>query len=195
MWCYWFNLGAQAPTVKKRIPSHARVSRRSAKRPSHSTTNYPSNDDTFKSTKEDKRRIKHSTLISRIEKANTRVKKRRRPSKKLIANLESLVDALPEAGSAGPNEVAVGDAWIRQRSLKSKPGALKKKDKLEKLEMERFSKNMAQMAHVTGDGSRHGPRADALEVKGRATDGSQRWAALRGFIQSTMDRGVTNKAS
>ena len=182
--------------MKKRIPSRARVSRpTAAKRPSHSTTNYPSNDDIFKSTKEDKRRIKHSTLISRIEKANTRVKKRRRPSKNLIANLESLVDALPEAGSTGPDEVAVGDARIRHRSLKSKPGALKKKDKLEKLEMERFSKNMAQMAHVTGDGSRHGPGADALEVKDRATDGSQRWAALRGFIQSTMDRDVTSKAS
>ncbi|MCJ1286601.1 hypothetical protein MMC26_005947 [Xylographa opegraphella] len=184
-----------APTVKKRTPSHARVSRPAPKRPSHSTTSYPSNDDIFKSTKEDKRRIKHSTLISKIEKANTQVKKRRRPSKKLIANLESLVDALPEAGNTGPDEVVVGDARIRHRSLKSKPGVLKKKDKLEKLEMERFGKNMAQMAHVTGDGNGHGLQADVVVVKGRATGGSQRWAALRGFIQSTMDRDVTGKAN
>ncbi|MCJ1401312.1 hypothetical protein MMC11_004524 [Xylographa trunciseda] len=184
-----------APTVKKRTPSHARTSKPSAGRPSHSTTNYPSNDDPFKSTKEDKRRIKHSALISRIEKANTRVSKRRRPSKKLIANLESLVDALPEASSTGPDGVVVGDARVRHRSLKSKPGALKKKDKLEKLEMERFSKNMAQMAHVTGDGGRNDPKAVALEVTDGPTGGSQRWAALRGFIQSTMDRHVTSSAS
>ncbi|MCJ1295856.1 hypothetical protein MMC34_007420 [Xylographa carneopallida] len=148
----------------------------------------------FKSTKEDKRRIKHSTLISRIEKANTQVKKRRRPSKKLIANLESLVDALPETDDVGPDEFVVGEARIRHRSLRSKPGALKKKDKLEKLEMERFSKNLAQMAHVTGEGIRRDPRTDAPEVKNRATGGPQRWAALRGFIQSTMDRDVTKRA-
>ncbi|MCJ1322730.1 hypothetical protein MMC15_008080 [Xylographa vitiligo] len=184
-----------APTVKRRPPTHARVSRTSTKRPSHNTTKYPSNDDTFKSTKDDKRRIKHSSLISRIEKANTQVKKRRRPSKKLIVNLESLADALPEASDTGPGEVVVGDARTRHRSLKSKPGALKKKDKLEKLEMARFSKNMAQLVHVTGNGSRDGPRAgapsaDAPEVNDRATGGSQRWAALRAFIQSTMDRDV-----
>ncbi|MCJ1395497.1 hypothetical protein MMC18_008383 [Xylographa bjoerkii] len=183
-----------APTVKKRIPSHARVSKPNTGHPSHSTTSYASNDDIFRTTKEDKRRIKHSTLISRIEKANTRAKKRRRPSKNLIANLESLVEALPEASSTGSDKVVVGDVRVRHRSLKSKPGALKKKAKLEELEMERFSKNMAQMAHVTGDGSHH-PKATALEVKDGATGGSQRWSALRGFIQSTMDRDVSSRAS
>ena len=181
--------------MKKRTPSHARISKSSSGRFFKSTTNYPANDDIFKSTKEDKRRIKHSTLISRIEKANSRIKKRRRPSKKLVANLESLVDALPAASNTGPNAVVVGDARIRHRSLKSKPGAMKKKDKLEKLEMERFSKNMAQMVHVTGDGTRDNPSTNALEVKNSATGGSDRWAALRGFIQSTMDRDITDRAS
>ena len=102
----------------------------------------------FRTTKEDKRLIRHSALISRIEKASTKSKKRRRPSKKLVTTLESLVDALPDVPPAADGET-LDAARAKQRKLKSRPGALKRKAKLETLERERFAKNMAQMAVAT----------------------------------------------
>ena len=87
-------------------------------------------------------------FVSKIEKSRAKTTKRRRPSKKLVANLESLADALPDlSGDAGANEggVLVGDARVRQKSLKSRPGAMKRKEKVEKMERERFGRNMVQM--------------------------------------------------
>ena len=148
---------------------------------------YGNNEDTYKSTKDDKRRIKHSTLISRIEKANHKTPKRRRPLKKLVATLESLADALPDISEGGKDEKVVDQGRIRHKSLKSRPGAMKKKDQLEKLERERFCKNMAQMAEVSmtiTSAPNHAVTVDATT----SGDSSKRWAALRGFIQQTMDR-------
>ncbi|MCJ1474643.1 hypothetical protein MMC13_003303 [Lambiella insularis] len=186
-----------APIVKKRTQLRSRASKPSTKSHPRPSSTYASTDDAFKSTKEDKRRIKHSKLISRIEKANTKVKKPRRPSKKLLANLESLVDALPDPDEKGKStgETVIGDARIRHRSLKSKPGAMKQRAKLEKLEMNRFSQNMAQMAHVTGDGDNRSTTDDVIQTGQDATGGSGRWAALRGFIQSTLDRDVATRPS
>lgn len=44
--------------------------------------------------------MKHSAFVTKIEKANQKSNKRRRPSKKLQTQLEGLVDALPEIESA-----------------------------------------------------------------------------------------------
>jgi len=147
------------------------------------------NDKTFKTTKKDKRTIKHSSFVTRIEKANSKATKRRRPSKKLVADLESLANALPDDmdGDAG-GVVESGNAKIRHRSLKSRPGAMKRKEKLETMEKERFGKNMAQM--VTGAAtaptqSAEGSTAEAANGSGAS---STRWAALRGFIQQTMEQ-------
>ena len=142
------------------------------------------NEEIFKTTKEDKRRIKHSALISRIEKSNRKSKKRRRPSKKLVATLESLADALPEISGGDIHDDAVGHARIRHKSLKSRPGAMKKKDLLERLEKDRFCKNMAQMATANASEPNDSVNVDATT----SGDNSKRWAALRGFIQQTMDR-------
>ncbi|MCJ1354047.1 MAG: hypothetical protein MMC33_004034 [Icmadophila ericetorum] len=139
------------------------------------------------STKEDKRRMKRSSLISRIEKKNIKPAKPRRPSRKLVANLESLVDALPELSK---EEVVVGNARIRQKSLKSRPGAMKKKQKLEVLEKDRFAKNLAQMVELPSKGTRAN---DALNAS--SADTSERWAALRGYIRQTMDQAPTLKPS
>jgi hypothetical protein len=183
----------KAPTIKK-VSIRSRASKPSSTSQRRST-GYPSGNDAFKTTKEDKRRIKHSSLISRIEKSSPKVQKRRRPSKKLITNLQSLVDALPDATSERTEATIVGDARIRHKSLKSKPGAMKKKERLEKSEMDRFSKNLAQMAHVTDALRSSVASAETLQVEASSRGSSQRWAALRSHIQSTWDRDAGSKGS
>ncbi len=132
--------------------------------------------DGFINSKQDKRIIKHSAFVNRIEKAHKKPLKRRRPSKKLITTLESLAEALPDAGDA---ERVTDSAKIRHKSMKSRPGATKRREKLEKMERERFGKNMAQLAA----GSAHTEDEDAQK---KAT--ASRWAALRGFISQTMEQ-------
>ena len=125
----------------------------------------------FASSKRDKQKIKHSSFVSKIEKSAAKIQKRRRPNKKLVANLESLADALPgleDEGAGG--EVEVGQAKIQRTSLKSRPGATKRKEKLVKTEMDRFNKNLAQLA-----GSSIGAGVQ------------DRWAALKKHVHSTME--------
>jgi hypothetical protein len=56
--------------------------------------------------------------------------------------------------------------------MKSRPGALKRREKLDRGERDRFTKNMAQMATTTSQ-----------------TGGtSEKWAALRGFISQTLEK-------
>ena len=185
----------KAPTIKKRASMRSRVSKPSSQTQPHPANGYPRRNDTFKTTKEDKRRIKHSSLLSRIEKSSTKVAKRRRPSKKLITNLESLVNALPDVTTEDNGATVVGDARIRHKSLKSKPGAMRKKDRLERLEMDRFSKNLAQMAHITETLHSSAPSAETMQVEGAGKGLSQRWAALRNHIHSTLDRETGSKGS
>lgn len=139
----------------------------------------------FGSTKRDKRIIKRSTLISRIEKSKAKPssQKRRRASKKLVTNLESLANALPDIPESRIGEASLGDATIiRHKSLKSRPGAMKKKELLISMDKERFNKNMAQMMQ-----SYHGKEEekDSTDAKG---GGRNKWAAIRGFIQQTMEQ-------
>ncbi|KAA8643648.1 FAM207/SLX9 family protein [Aspergillus tanneri] len=136
--------------------------------------------DQFQTTKKDKRQIKHNSFMSRIEKSSQKSAKRRRSSKKLAANLESLADALPEADEIDDpkNQVKV----IKQTTLKHKPGAMKRREKLERLERDRFAKNMAQMSGIES----------AAAANGGSENGSgsisNRWAALRNFISQTMEQ-------
>lgn len=65
---------------------------------------------------------------------------------------------------------------------------MKRKGKLETMEKERFGKNMAQM--VTGTATAATKSAEG-SMAGAANGGgasSSRWAALRGFIQQTMEQ-------
>lgn len=105
------------------------------------------------------------------------------------------MDALPDATTKGNEATVVGNARIRHKSLKSKPGAMKKKERLEKFEMDRFSKNLAQMAHVTDPLRSNAPSAEILQVEACSRGSSQRWAALRSHIQSTLDRDAGSKGS
>ncbi|KAL4748877.1 hypothetical protein BDW72DRAFT_205293 [Aspergillus terricola var. indicus] len=135
--------------------------------------------DDFRTTKKDKRLIKHSSFVSKIEKNSAKTNKRRRASKKLVANLESLADALPDAetNTNGSGQVNI----IKQKTLKHRPGAQKRKEKIEKLERERFVKNMAQMSSISTMTTSNPQPAPAESV-------SNRWAALRGFISQTMEQ-------
>jgi hypothetical protein len=164
------------------------------------STSSPFDDDSsFKTSKRDKRQIKHSTFVSKIEKSRKKPLKRRRPSKRLIASLDSLADALPDAGESGDagragSGIASQMNVIRHNSIKHRPGALKRKEKLDRLERDRFAKNMAQMA-VGLDTTQTAPSssnndndqpADTAGTENSAT--SARWAALRSFISQTMDQ-------
>ena len=148
----------------------------------------------FTTTKKDKRIIKHSTFVSRIEKPNSNSKKRRRPSKNLVANLESLANALPDDG--GTEDVFdPANAKIRHRSLKSRHGAMKRKEKLERMERDRFAKNMAQMAGRTAAASTEGIKGTEATTAESIGTSSTRWAALRGFIQQTLEQKPEFKAT
>lgn len=99
--------------------------------------------------KAEKRKVKRSTFRSRVEKSSfkKKIQKRRRPSKKLAANLASLVDALPDKEEEGQDKEPESKAMkLGFNSIASKPGAMKKRLKLEELEKDRFEKNMTQMA-------------------------------------------------
>lgn len=144
--------------------------------------------DSFINTKKDKQTIKRSSFVNRIEKANAKPVKRRRPSKKLITTLDSLVDALPDTGDA---EAVVGDGRIRQKSLKSRPGALKRKVVIENAEKERFNANLAVLSKTPAVHVGAGMDVDVANGAEKTTKASAtagRWAALRGFINSTMEQ-------
>ncbi|KFY15339.1 hypothetical protein V492_02054 [Pseudogymnoascus sp. VKM F-4246] len=174
---------------KKRSSIRAKVSRSGSGMMTRPANYQPSESfgagvsDDFLNTKKDKRTIKHSAFVNRIEKANTKTLKRRRPSKKLVATLESLADALPDFDDDGNGETVVGDARIKHRSLKSRPGATKRREKLEKMERERFGKNMAQLS-ATSDAM---PAVEG-EAPAPAAATANKWAALRGFISQTLEQ-------
>ncbi|KAJ5473842.1 hypothetical protein N7475_003408 [Penicillium sp. IBT 31633x] len=144
--------------------------------------------DDFRTSKRDKRQIKHAALVSKIEKNSQKTPKRRRASKKLVANLESLADALPDAEESidAASQVNV----IKQKTLKHKPGALKRREKLEKLERERFNKNMTEMSSITS-----APAAASTEAKIGSNPTAGRWSALRNFISQTMEQQPVFKAN
>jgi hypothetical protein len=155
-------------------------------------------DDAFIESKKDKRLIKHSAFVSKITKpSTTRTLKRRRPNKKLVATLDSLGDALDEIVEDDDGDEGVKqEGKTRHKSLKSRPGALKKKEKLVRGEMERFGKSLAQLQQMTAQ------QQGGMDVEGEGPEGTQtetapvpavsatsnRWAALRGFISATMEQ-------
>lgn len=160
--------------------------------------------DAFISSKKDKRLVKHSSFVSRIEKANsTKSLKRRRPSKKLVTDLDSLKKALPDLPDDGDLQ-ELKEGKMRLKSLRNRPGALKRKEKLVQSEVERFQGSLARLNAISATTQGAGPQAygggessseirpetDATGLRGQqhanATGG--RWAALRGFISATMEQ-------
>ncbi|KHN98949.1 uncharacterized protein MAM_03411 [Metarhizium album ARSEF 1941] len=163
--------------------------------------------DNFINSKRDKRTMKHSSFVSRITSSKISKNKRRRPKNKLRTTLEGLADALPELKSGeGGEEVLAGK--VKHKSLTSKKGALKRKERIVKGEMERFGASMAKLSalqptddartttqrRVDEDGHKTATRSFAhqgvSEQTSRATPTatSDRWAALRGYISATMEQ-------
>lgn len=134
--------------------------------------------DDFRTSKKDKRQIKHATLMSKIAKSS-KTQKKRRPSKKLVANLESLADALPDAEES--HDAASQVNVIKQNTLRHKPGALKRREKLEKVERDRFARNMAQMSGLQ-------TQPGTPETSAESNPTANRWSALRSFISQTMEQ-------
>ena len=135
-------------------------------------------------------------------------KKRRRPSKKLVATLESLADALPELTGADGNADELARGKVRHKSLRTRPGGLGRKERLMRAEMARFGASLSQLGRVAeGAGAREAqPGGGDMDVddvetreagRGDSHEGgspvsksstANRWAALRGFIAATMER-------
>ncbi|KAI1262959.1 ribosome biogenesis protein SLX9-domain-containing protein [Xylariaceae sp. FL1019] len=155
--------------------------------------------DGFTSTKKDKRTMKHSVFVSRIEKAHRKPLKRRRPGKKLVTNLESLADALPDLLANGETEEGLKqlrEGKIRHKSLKSGGGALKKKEKIVRREMNRFGQSLSRLnavgAHAAAD-AEAAVQSTQVETQAQAqtqtsASTASRFAALRGFINQTMEQ-------
>lgn len=120
--------------------------------------------------------------MSKITKDSSKNTKKRRASKKLVANLESLADALPDAAEES-HDAASQVNIIKQKTLRHKPGALKRREKLEKVERDRFAKNMAQMSGLQ-------PNAEGNSGEGNTVPNptASRWSALRNFISQTMEQ-------
>ena len=149
----------------------------------------------FTSNKKDKRRIKHAQLMSKVTKTQTKKPKRRRANKKLVTTLDALADALPDDDDDGNGgDAPAGERpdqrvnIIKRKSMKSRPGALKRKQRLDNEERARFARNMAQMAAATPLAETNGnSMATSSDAKIAATS-TQKWTALRGFISQTLEK-------
>lgn len=162
-----------------------------------------------------KRLARHERLVARVQRsaAPKKVLKRRRPSKKLLTDIGALADALPidlldsqnANGLSDNHQPGVGEGTVPSRqnvkmphkSLKSRPGAGKKKEKLLQLERERFAKNLALMATRRQDtqvdpsvGRRQ--KDDGRPHPGMSTSDANsikaRWAAIRAFANQHMEQ-------
>lgn len=183
--------------------------------------------DAWRTSKKDKRSIKHNTLMAKVRDAGVKKHKRRRPGKKLKADVAGLADALPDIsdmpersatatedeegweglsddGEAGHSAMDVESAGLRKarrrrrpegegkmvmKSLKHRPGAMKRKRAMEVVQMERFQRNLAQLAGgqqvAEATHSQGSEPAGNVQEQARHAD---RWAALRSFIGGTMEK-------
>lgn len=172
--------------------------------------------DAFLHSKRDKQLIRKATFRARVlDKAGPTKKplKRRRPNKKLVTTLKSLADALPDVPTTDDNGAVEYDEWEgikkrrRQQSLKTRPGSLKRKEKVVQAEMLRFGQNLAQLTAVkeetvqkeaadTTDGAmdveEKGTEKTAATTTGDASTTRQstanRFALLRNYISMTMEQ-------
>lgn len=90
---------------------------------------------------------------------------------------------------------------VRHRSLKSRPGALKRKERVVRAEMERFGRSLASMSGAAAAEEKQAtvqqggqPGGEAMETETQqqqqqpAAPAASRWAALRGQISKTMEQ-------
>lgn len=165
--------------------------------------------DSFLESKSDRRLMKHSSFLSRVRDSSDKVSKARRhrtrrPGNKM-ASLGSLADALPELADPSPDDAAPPQPGkVRHRSLRSRKGALKRKEGIVRGEMQRFGLSMASLAEApqppppTAAAAADASSVAAAAAAPAASDPSppaqtpgpmsNRWAALRGYISATMEQ-------
>lgn len=190
-------------SLRARATSSAKTSNSASNRVlADQTTSTASNDQSWPLTKKDKRTVKHNHLINRVRDANITkhpaTKKRRRPAKKLRAaeQLGEMKDALDEIGGSEDDDwegFSDSDADMEiqgsrtkpkngrmvMRSLKHRPGAMKRKAKMDAAERGRFERNLAQLSQQpVGSGN----------VGSQSVAHAEKWAALRKFITGTMQQ-------
>lgn len=129
--------------------------------------------------------------------SSSKVTKRRRPSKKLVTGLEDLEDALPDTatGAKRSQDQNQPDGRNKPKTLKSRPGALKKKEKLLTAERDRFAKNLALMARRSNDsienamglGVNNTKNPDEIAMNESSSGSGARWAAIRAHVERTME--------
>ncbi|KAI0482969.1 ribosome biogenesis protein SLX9-domain-containing protein [Xylariaceae sp. FL0804] len=225
------DMAPVAPAAaKRRVSLRAKLAARSAaphapRRAPRPDAAAPSAvDDAFTESKRERRLVRHNALVSRIEKAHARpaAQRRRRPGKKLLAaeHLGELADALPELEEEKKDQQQhrQQQGRARHQSLRSKRGALARKEKVVRGEVRRFGDSLAKLNAVGAAAAGHqGSEEEAMQVvspppplpvAGETGDEQQqqqqqqaqsqsqsqsggtasRWAALRGFISATMDQ-------
>ena len=150
-------------------------------------------------TKAHKRYVKHATLLSRLQSTvpRSKVTKRRRPSKKLVTGLEDLGDALPDTNTDGKDsqDPTQSEVKMKQKSLKSRPGALKRKERLLTGERERFAKNLALMAlepvneacNATSSQTSNAGNPGVAGPNDPSNSRRAKWAAIRAHVGRTME--------
>ncbi|TGZ83398.1 hypothetical protein EX30DRAFT_339578 [Ascodesmis nigricans] len=151
-------------------------------------------------TKKSLRIAKHSAFVSRIEKtsskapsSSSRSRRRKAANSTLATSLSTLADALPSASSddfvnANVNFVSQSSrdhlaarSNKERQGIKSRPGAMKRKENMLKNECERFGKNLAI---IEGVRSQEGAGEGERKKEGQPNS----WAMLRNFIGSTMEK-------
>lgn len=162
--------------------------------------------DGFHNSKRDKSLIKRSVFVSRVQKSyesaankqkpQSERRRRRRPDKKLVATLDSLGSALADIEAEVAAEAAEGmDAErerlgrTRHRSLRTRPGALKRKEKMVREEMERFATNMALVTAIPRDDTEAGRSGGAAQESSRLEGRKGKRAARQGLeAEATLDK-------
>jgi hypothetical protein len=191
--------------VRKRTSLRAKVASSQKSTASVSQPTLPAssdfNDRAWRLTKKDKRTLKHTALMDRVREAGVTKRKRRRPVKNL--KVEELKDALPavdedewegfedDEGSMKRRRRR-GEGKMVMHSLKHRPGAMKRKEVLQKREIERFGRNLAQLG-AGGGGAATDEPGNAAMKGGEGAQGSK-WAALRAFITTTMEQDPAFRA-
>ncbi|KAI5795088.1 ribosome biogenesis protein SLX9-domain-containing protein [Geopyxis carbonaria] len=147
------------------------------------------------------RQARHASFVSRIEKSSApaaapSARSRRRAAAsaatKLVTSLDALAAALPADATSSINVVSQSSKskavtvgiGAGKKTVKSRPGAMKRKEKLVRSECERFGKNLA-IIQSSAAAQKEAVAGDGQVV--RAGAGGNTWAMLRGFIGATME--------
>lgn len=103
---------------------------------------------------------------------------------------DEVMEGLPGLRKPKRRRKAVGgEGKMVMKSLRHRPGAMKRKRKMEGMEMERFRRNLAQMVGSRQGAKKQGAGGGGGGVGEEAAGSSQadRWKALRSFIGGTME--------